>query len=113
MTGPLSLDRTARVGAVPPARAVVHAAGTDTEYLRSGRGNAIVVVADDLDAPELGDVIASLADRYLVLAASPVAANAADFARWFNGFLEGLGISSAHLLLHSSKAMTIGEHDDV
>lgn len=111
MTQPLSVERTARAG--PPARAVVHAAGVDTEYLRAGRGDAIVIVGDDLDAPEVGELIAQLEGRYLVLAAAPALAGCVQLHDWLNGFLEGLGISTAHVLLHSSKSTALGDHDHV
>ncbi|MGH7637970.1 MAG: hypothetical protein ACREOK_09995 [Gemmatimonadaceae bacterium] len=111
MTQSVSVERTARAGS--PARAVVHAAGVDTEYLRSGRGDAIVIVTHDLDASDLAELIAQLEGRYLVLAAAPVLAGCVQLDAWLNGFLEGLGVSAAHLLFHSSMALTLGDHDHV
>jgi hypothetical protein len=111
MTQPLSLERTARAG--PPARAVVHAAGIDTEYLRAGRGDAIVIVTDDLEAIEVAELMAQLDRHYLVLAAAPDLSNRAALGVWLNGFLEGLGVPRAHLLLHSSTALTLGDNDHV
>lgn len=111
MTQSLSLEHTARPG--HPVRAVVHAAGVDTEYLRAGRGDAIVIVTDDPDAVEVAELIRQLEGRYLVLAAAPALSGCTELATWLNGFLEGLGIPAAHLLLHSSRAMTLGDHDHV
>lgn len=100
-----SLSRaTARAGT--PARAVVHAAGMDTEYLRTGRGDAVVLVAADLDSAEVNTLVASLADRHLVFAACPTVTADFDLSRWFNAFLEGLGVPSAHLFVHSSMTLS-------
>lgn len=91
---------TARAGT--PARAVVHAAGMDTEYLRTGRGDAVVVVAADIDSAEINTLVASLADRHLVFAARPTVTDDFDLSGWFAAFLEGLGVTTAHLFVHSS-----------
>jgi len=109
----LSSDITARAGS--PARAVVHAAGMDTEYLRTGRGGAIVLVVDDLDAGDVNGLVASLADRHLVFAAAPTLSGEIDLSTWFNAFLEGLGVSGAHLFVHSSMTPSLvpGDQDHV
>lgn len=111
MTQPLSMEHTARAGS--PARAVVHAAGVDTEYLRAGRGDAIVIVADHLDAPKIRELIAQLEGRYLVLAAAPALTRVEELRPWLDGFLEGLGVPAAHVLFHSSMTMPSGDHDHV
>lgn len=103
MNHPLS-GANARAGS--PARAVVHAAGMDTEYLRTGRGDAIVLVATELDSAEINTLVASLADRHLVFAACPPLTGDFDLSRWFNAFLEGLGVPSAHLMVHSSMTLS-------
>ena len=109
----LSSEIPARAGA--PARAVVHAAGMDTEYLRTGRGGAVVLVVDDLDGVEVNGLVASLADRHLVFAASPTLSGDVDLSTWFNAFLEGLGVSGAHLFVHSSMTPSLvpGDQDHV
>jgi hypothetical protein len=111
MTQSLSPEQTARPG--HPVRAVVHAAGIDTEYLRAGRGDAIVIVTDEIDAADVAALMAQLDGRYLVFAAAPALADRAALGVWLNGFLEGLGVPSAHLLMHSTKAMTLGDDDHV
>ena len=111
MTQSLSLEHTARPG--HPVRAVVHAASVDTEYLRAGRGDAIVIVTHDLDASDLAELIAQLEGRYLVLAAAPALTGMEELRPWLDGFLEGLGVPAAHLLFHSSMATTLGDHGNV
>lgn len=101
----------ARAGA--PARAVVHAGGMDTEYLRTGRGHAVVLVASELDSPEVHGLVASLAERHLVFAASPRLHGDVDLSAWFNAFIEGLGLRSAHLFIHSSVSFAPGDSDHV
>ena len=109
----LSVERTARAGS--PARAVVHAAGMDTEYLRTGRGDPVVLVTDALDSAEINALIASLADRHLVFAAAPALSKAIELHSWFTAFLEGLGVSGAHLFVHSSMTPSLvpGDPDHV
>ena len=100
---------TARAG--HPARAVVHAAGMDTEYLRTGKGDAVVVVADDLESADVNGLVASLAGNHLVFAASPSLSPNVDLSTWFNAFLEGLGVSTAHLFIHSSRTPSLASGD--
>lgn len=104
-------EHPARAG--HPARAVVHAAGIETEYVRVGRGRAVVVIADDLDTAEIRNIIEVLQTRYTVLAAAPALHGQAGLSAWFSGFLEGLGITDAHLLLHTSQTSSLrsGELD--
>jgi dipeptidyl aminopeptidase/acylaminoacyl peptidase len=54
-----------------PARAIVCAAGIDTPYVRAGRGEAMVIVAADVDARDVQQMIVDLAEHFLVLAAAP------------------------------------------
>ncbi|HZA51833.1 MAG TPA: hypothetical protein VE549_13905 [Myxococcaceae bacterium] len=98
-------EHPARAG--HPARAVVHAAGVSTEYLRVGRGDVIVFVTEDLESDETRSIVEKLQSCYTVLAAVPALTRHAHLMTWFNDFLEGLGVQSAHLLLHSSMTMTI------
>lgn len=92
-------QHTVRAGS--PARAVLHAGGVDTEYLRAGHGEAMVLLAPVLDAPEVQGTIARLAQHYLVLAAA-LPSQTPGATRWLDEFLEGLGFSHAHVMLHSS-----------
>lgn len=84
------------------ARAVVCAGGVSTSYVRAGRGTPIVMVSDDVDAPQTQEMIATLARDHLVFAAAPTLADAQSLGVWLRNFAEGLGISEAHLVLHSS-----------
>lgn len=101
------------VRAGSPARAVVHAGGVDTEYLRAGHGEPMVLLAPRLDVPEVQVIVARLAQHFLVIAAGlprdlpsqhPARVTAASdtVGRWLEEFMEGLGYSHAHVLLHSS-----------
>lgn len=85
-----------------PARAVVHTGGVDTTYLRAGSGDVLVLVAHDLDSAEVLQTMIALSHRFLVLTAAPGVNGPVALADWFHDFLEGLGISEAHLLLHAS-----------
>jgi hypothetical protein len=98
-------EHPARAG--HPARAVVQAAGVSTEYLRVGRGDVIVLVTDDLESDETHTIVGKLQGSHTVLAAVPTPTQRARLMTWFNDFLEGLGVPSAHLLLHSSTTTTI------
>lgn len=93
------------VRAGSPARAVVCACGVDTNYLRAGRGEALVFIASDIEAPDAGAMIDALAVQYRVIAAAPPAGCAFD--SWLPSFLEGLGVTDAHVLLHSSISTSI------
>lgn len=88
-------------GLATPARAIVCAGGVDTPYLRAGRGEPIVLIAADVEAADVRSMIADLAQRFLVIAASPPVANVAT---WLTLFMEGLGLSDAHVLHHASTA---------
>ena len=91
----------ARAGS--PARAMVSAAGIDTTYVRAGRGEAIVIVAADVDDRDVQQMIVDLAERFLVLAAAPrVVEEGRAFERWLRNFLDGLGLGAAHVLFHAS-----------
>jgi hypothetical protein len=83
-----------------PARAVVCARGVDTEYIRAGRGEPIVLVVADLDAVEVTEMTARLAMQYTVLVAAPRLASG-QIAGWMRDFLEGLGLAQAHLMVHA------------
>lgn len=83
-------------------RAVVHACGTETTYLRAGSGTVMVLVASDLDRDDVRETLTSLAREFLVLAAAPALGDPANLAGWFQEFLECLGIADAHLVLHAS-----------
>lgn len=98
-------EHPARAG--QPARAVVHVAGGSTEYLRVGRGEVVVLATGDLDSPETRGLMERLQSSFTVLAAVPRLTETMSLARWFTVFLEGLGVETAHLLVHSSLAMPI------
>jgi hypothetical protein len=88
-----------------PARAIVCAAGIDTPYVRAGRGEAMVIVAADVDARDVQQMIVDLAEHFLVLAAAPaVTEDGRAFEQWLRNFLDGLGVNTAHVLFHASVA---------
>ena len=98
MTGEFAIVR-----AVVPARAVVHVAGVETEYLRVGRGTPVVLVANDTSSDDVLAMVDLLAKRHLVLAAAPNANGADALGCWLREFTEGLGVTDeAHLILHAS-----------
>lgn len=68
-------------------------------------------MAADLDSAEINALVASLADRHLVFAATPTLTGEVDLSRWFNAFLEGLGVPSAHLFVHSSMTLSFASGD--
>ena len=86
------------------SRAVVCAGGVSTTYVRAGRGKPIVMVSDDVDAPETQEMIAALARDHLVFAAAPPITDIQELGVWLRNFVEGLGINDAHLVLHASTA---------
>jgi hypothetical protein len=93
---------TARAGT--PARAVVCAGGVDTIYLRAGRGEPIVFLVNDVDAADVRQMIDVLARHSLVFAATPALSASAS---WLRDFLEGLGVTGAHVLVHASLAINL------
>ena len=94
------------------ARAVVHAGGRDTEYLRAGRGPAVVLVSADLESDDVLRTVRVLATAFLVIAAAPALANAAELSHWLRGFLEGLGLTDPHVILHASVATNLFNGED-
>ena len=87
--------------------AVVHAGGVETPYLRAGRGDAIVVVTTDLENADVLRTLAVLSREFLVFVAAPTLPERASIARWLPGFLECLGVASAHLLLHGAASSIV------
>lgn len=87
------------------ARAVVHAGGVETAYVRAGRGDALVLVAADLERDDVRQIVQTLSAEFLVLAAAPTPValhGIAGLSPWFREFLECLGVTDAHLFLHAS-----------
>lgn len=82
-------------------RAVVFAGEIDTPYLRAGKGEAIVLIARDIDAPEVVGMVERLAAHFLVIAAAPPA-GVQVFESWLPAFLEGLGAPEPHVTIHAS-----------
>jgi hypothetical protein len=91
-----------------PARAVVCTGGVETEYIRAGRGEPIVMVVPDLDGVEGPEMIARLATQYTVLVAAP-RLELTEIAGWMRDFLEGLGLAQAHLMVHARAMDTLTE----
>ena len=96
-----------------PARATVCAGGVDTEYVRAGRGDAVLLLAGDVDTLEMQQRIDVLARHFLVIAASPPVN--AEFNSWLGGFLDGLGLMRASVLVDASLThlLMTGDSNDV
>lgn len=88
--------------APPVIRAVVHARDIETAYLRTGSGSVVVLVAADLDRPDVQETVTALSREFLVLAAAPALHDIGSLNRWLREFLECLGVTDAHLVLHRS-----------
>ena len=92
-------------------RAVVHAGGVETSYLRAGNGEVVVLVAANLERDDVLHTVEMLSREFLVFAAVPVVHDTAGLARWLREFLECLGVTDAHLFLHdSASAILTGEY---
>jgi hypothetical protein len=63
--------------AAPIIRAIVHACDTETVYVRSGHGSALLLVAADLDRHDVSEMMTALSREFLVLAAAPALRDAA------------------------------------
>jgi len=74
----------------------------ETPYLRAGRGQTLVLVARDIDQPDVQALIGNLAQHFTVFAASPDTDTARALANWLRQFLEGLGLADGHLMVHAS-----------
>ena len=68
--------------------------------MRAGRGEAVVLLVDDVDAGAVQQMAETLASRFLVIVAAPRLAPR-DLDAWLAEFTEGLGLAEAHVLLHS------------
>lgn len=75
----------------------MHAGGVETSYIRVGRGDAIVLVVDDIDASATQELLETLAARYLVFAAAP-GLSGEPLSRWLSGFVEALGVGEARVM---------------
>ena len=95
-----------------PARAIVCAGGIETPYVRAGQGEVVVIVAADVDARDVQQMIVDLAERFLVLAAAPAIEGGRAFERWLRNFLDGLGVNAAHVLFHASVPPALIAGDD-
>jgi hypothetical protein len=95
------------------ARAVVHAGGVETAYLRAGGGEVVVLVTAGLERDDVLQIVQTLSRQFLVLAAAPTHVaphGTAGLSRWLREFLECLGVAEAHLFLHASvSAILTGE----
>lgn len=84
----------------PPraVRAIVCAGGVETEYLRAGSGETLVLLAP---APSDGGLVEelalALAERFRVFVPTPPA----DWPRgtWLSDFREGVGVQAARLVV--------------
>ena len=99
------LATVSRTGAF---RAVVDAGEVETEYVRAGSGEAVLYLRCGPVDPEADELFVALAERYRVIvpqsmslaaAVTPPGAGESVFTRWLDGFLEGLGILRASLVV--------------
>ena len=99
------LTAVSRTGAF---QAVVDAGEVETEYVRAGSGQVVLDQRGAPVDPEEDELFVALAERFRVivpqstsLAATVAPAGTGDspFTRWLDGFLEGLGILQASLVV--------------
>ena len=98
MTAPLRAD--GGLGGAP-VLASVTVGGVDTEYLRCGRGPALILLTERGDEAWTGGVVQELSRDFLVLA--PRRPTGISFAEWLAGFLDGLGITRATIVAEGSE----------
>jgi len=96
MSSLIDIDTATR--AVASARAVVCAGGSETAYVRVGRGDPIVLVVDDVDAVSTQGLLETLSARYVVFAAAP-RLRGEDLTRWLAGFIEALGVNEGNVMV--------------
>lgn len=84
------------------SRAFVCADGVNTSYVRAGRGKPLVLVTENLEATDTQEMIAALSRDHLVLAAAPQLTDVGELRTWLRGFIDGLGVAEAHLILQAS-----------
>ena len=101
--------RATAEGAGTLTRGVVHADGVATEYVRAGRGEVVVVLAEGLDREDVVRRIHALSREFLVLAAVPASTSR---SRWLRAFLECLGVTEAHVFLHAPASILTGDDLD-
>lgn len=93
-------------------RGVVHAGGVETQYVRAGRGDVVVLLAAGLDREDVLQTVHALSREFLVLAAVPSSGGAASLSRWLRAFLECLGVTGAHVFLHAPASILTGDDLD-
>jgi hypothetical protein len=110
----LQMEQWSGARAGTPARAVVSAGGVDTEYVRAGRGEPVVLLAADIESLEVQRTIDVAARNCLIIAASPPSHT--DFTAWLRGFLDGLGLTHARVVMDAGELLNLvstGEPNDV
>jgi pimeloyl-ACP methyl ester carboxylesterase len=100
-------DQTAvsRTGAF---QAVVDAGEVETEYVRAGSGQVVLYLRGGPVDPEEDELFVALAERFRVIVPqstslgatiAPAGSGDSAFTHWLDGFLEGLGILQASLVV--------------
>ena len=89
---------------VHPARsaamkATLSAGSVDTEYLRCGSGRVVVALVAPALRERLLDALAPHCRVIMPLATTPAAHRSPSFSTWLRDFLEGIGASSAALVV--------------
>ena len=90
-------------------RGVVQAGGVETQYVRAGRGDAVVLLAQGLDRDDVLRSVQALSREFLVLAVVPSSGDVASLSRWLRAFLECLGVTDAHVFVHAPASLLTGD----
>lgn len=85
--------------------AVVQAGGQQTRYLRAGKGPSVILLPDHSRPGRFWTAILErLAEGHRVLVPDYGGAPG-DFATWFRGFVEGIGVPAAALVANEELAL--------
>jgi hypothetical protein len=96
-----------------PVRATVEHAGTETSYLRLGRGPVVLFLGGGSTSPRAASLVAALAADFRVIVPESVSIRATvtrhdgpdtAFAWWLRGVLDGLGIVRARFVAEAALA---------
>jgi hypothetical protein len=90
-------------------RGVVHAGGVETKYVRAGRGDVVVLLAQGLERDDVLRSVQALSREFLVLAAVPSSGDVASLSPWLRAFLECLGVTDAHVFVHAPASLLTGD----
>ena len=87
-------------------QAMVRAGDSVTAYLRSGRGDPVVLLRrTDLADPVWGTILAEVAGRFRAILPEKVP-EGDGFASWFRSFLDGLGLGTVRVVADAHYGMS-------